>query len=384
LKPVGPRPLNTSQQHRFSGIVNLAAEPNMIVPIAMGVISFLGSSRALLVDESLKSFITNQFVGPFFFSLTVAIYVFIPLGIVTYLRIKSSPRFDGALYFVLAVLVSNAWTLAMAKASFETSWSFVFGHSMRLLVVTFLVALIVGQFKKAAAAELSVIQTAESLARAKQQSRFLIQADESARREIADFLHNSLQSKLVVSATKLKMIQGKAPDSLASDITSVIGELEKIRGVDIRTASRALSPDIKSVGLTQCLLELSSTYSDIMAITFESSNLNDEVEAVSGLAVYRICEQGLLNALTHGAAKNCVVKLWVEDNWVHLVIDNDGEELKGAPRSASGSAIIDAWVSGFSGTWSLRDLGASGTNSSFRVRLETKLNLDTSSINART
>jgi signal transduction histidine kinase len=179
------------------------------------------------------------------------------------------------------------------------------------------------------------------------------------------------------------MIQSKAPDSLASEFTSVISELEKIRGIDIRTASRALSPDIRSVGLAQCLLELSSTYSDTMAVTFEFSDLSDEVEALSGLAVYRICEQGLLNALTHGAAKNCAVRLRVEDNRVHVVIDNDGAKLQGASRSASGSAIIDAWVSSFSGTWSLRDLGASEVNSKYKVRLEAKLKLDTSPISAR-
>ena len=383
MTPVGPLPLYKNHQNKFSTLLNAAAELNMTVPITMGFLSFLGSSRTLLVDESLKSFISNQFVGPFFFSLTMALYVAIPLVVATQLRIGLTPRFDGSAYFVLAVLVSNACTFVLVKVSFQSTWLFVFGHSVRLLILTLLVALVVGQYKKAVSAELSVIQTMESLARAEQQPRLLIQSDERVRREIADFMHDSLQSKLVVAATKLKTIQRKIPDSFASEFNSVLSDLEKIRGIDIRNASRALSPGISSVGLTQCLLELSSTYTDTMAVTFEFNNLTHEVEEVFGLAVYRICEQGFLNALTHGAAKNCVVRLWVEDNWVHVVIDNDGAELQGAPRLASGSAIIDAWVSSFSGTWSLRDLGEAGISSSFRVRLEAKLNLNTSQVKPR-
>jgi glucose-6-phosphate-specific signal transduction histidine kinase len=113
-----------------------------------------------------------------------------------------------------------------------------------------------------------------------------------------------------------------------------------------------------------------------MKVTFECSELSDETESIYGLAIYRICEQGFLNALTHGAAENCVVRLSVEDSWVHLTIENDGAGVQGAGRSARGSAVIDAWVSSFDGTWTLRNLEIPGNTSAGTVRLEAKLKFD--------
>jgi glucose-6-phosphate-specific signal transduction histidine kinase len=121
-----------------------------------------------------------------------------------------------------------------------------------------------------------------------------------------------------------------------------------------------------------------------MKITFESNVLSEEAESATGLAIYRICEQGFLNALTHGQAKNCKVKFWAEKSWVHLTIDNDGSELNNTHGSAGGSAVIDAWVASFGGTWALRNLGVFIDSSGGMVRLEAKLNLDARSVDSRT
>jgi len=374
LKVSGIRLLLINLQQKISSLLNNAIEPNMAVPLVMAGIGFLGSSRILPEDGPLTASIASQFGENLLFSLAVSLYVYIPLALLTYLRIRFRGSLDGALFFFLALLVSTSVTFFLAQISFRTNPEFAFANAVKLLVVTFLVSLITGQYRKLLAAEL--IQSMGLLAQSERQRRLLIQEDERVRREIADFLHNSIQSKLVVAGSKLKLIQSETPDPLASELKNLIGDLENIRSLDVRNASRALSPDIKNVGLKQSLIELASLYTNTMKVTFEFSELSDETESIYGLAIYRICEQGFLNALTHGAAENCVVRLSVEDSWVHLTIENDGAGVQGAGRSARGSAVIDAWVSSFDGTWTLRNLEIPGNTSAGTVRLEAKLKLD--------
>jgi glucose-6-phosphate-specific signal transduction histidine kinase len=244
-----------------------------------------------------------------------------------------------------------------------------------------MLALMAGQYRMFLASEL--IQSMGLLTRLEQQRRLLIESEEKVRREIADLLHNSIQTKLVVSATKLNQIRYKAPESLVPHLKSVITELEDIRIFDVRNASRALSPEIGIFGLSQCLADLARTYSGVMKIIFESNVLSEEAESATGLAIYRICEQGFLNALTHGQAKNCEVRFWAERGWVHLTIDNDGSELNNTHGSAGGSAVIDAWVASFGGTWALCNLDVFIDSSGGMVRLEAKLNLDARSVDSR-
>jgi signal transduction histidine kinase len=358
-----------------------AFEPDMVVPVLVGALGFLTSYRFALPDNYLNGQIANEFVAHFIYSVHGALYLFVPLAIITYLRAKFKSQLSGGLVYFLSTFISIATSAFLGLISFNNGISFVLDNAVRLLITAFMLALLAGQYRLFVASEL--IQSMGLLTRLEQQRRLLIESEEKVRREIADLLHNSIQTKLVVSATKLNQIRYKAPESLAPHLKSVITELEDIRIFDVRNASRALSPEIGIFGLNQCLADLARTYSGVMKITFESNVLSEEAESATGLAIYRICEQGFLNALTHGQAKNCKVKFWAEKGWVRLTIDNDGSELNNTHGSAGGSAVIDAWVTSFGGTWALRNLGVFIDSSGGMVRLEAKLNLDARSVDSR-
>ena len=366
---------------KFKSIMTAAFEPDMVVPVLMGALGFLTSYRFALPDNYLNGLITNPFVAHFIYSVHGALYLFVPLAIITYLRARFKSQLSGGLVYFLSTFISIATSAFLGLISFNNGISFVLDNAVRLFIAAFMLALLAGQYRMFLASEL--IQSMGLLTRLEQQRRFLIESEEKVRREIADLLHNSIQTKLVVSATKLNQIRYKAPESLVPHLKSVITELEDIRIFDVRNASRALSPEIGIFGLNQCLADLARTYSGVMKITFESNVLSDEAESATGLAIYRICEQGFLNALTHGQAKNCKVKFWAEKGWVHLTIDNDGSELNNTHGSAGGSAVIDAWVASFGGTWALRNLDAFIDSSGGMVRLEAKLNLDARSVDSR-
>lgn len=376
------RQLLQRSAQKFKSVMTAAFEPDMVVPVLLGFVGFLASFRFPLPDNYLNGLIPNQFVAHFIFTVNGALYVFVPFAIITYLRTRFQKKLSGGFIYFLSTLISISISAFLGLISFNNGILFVLDNAIRLFIAAFILALLAGQYRKFLASEL--IQSMGLLTQLEEQRRLLIESDEKVRREIADLLHNSIQTKLVVSATKLNQIRYKAPDSLAPHIKSVITELEDIRIFDVRNASRALSPEIGIFGLNQCLTDLARTYSGVMRITFGSNALSDKVESATGLAIYRICEQGFMNALTHGQAKNCEVSFWSEKDWVHLTIDNDGSEVSDTHGSAGGSAVIDAWVASFGGTWALRNHDVFVDSSGGMVRLEARLSLDARPVDLRT
>jgi signal transduction histidine kinase len=381
LTSAGKRKLFQRPVQKIKAALTSAFEPDMIVPVLMGALAFLTSYRFALPDNYLNGLIPNEYVEHFFYSVNGALYVYIPFAIITYLRAKFKNQLSGGFFYFLSTSISISTSAFLGLISFNNGIFFVLDNAVRLLIAAFMLALLAGQYRKFLASEL--IHSMGLLDRLEEQRKSLIESEEKVRREIADLLHNSIQAKLVVSATKLDQIRYKAPDSLAPHLKSVISELEYMRIFDVRNASRALSPEIGIFGLNQCLEDLARTYSGVMRITFAPSDLSDEAESATGLAIYRICEQGFLNALTHGQAKNCEVRFWAEKGWVHLTIDNDGLELSEAYGSAGGSAKIDAWVASFGGTWVLRNLDFLPNSSGGLVRLEARLCLDPRQVDTR-
>lgn len=375
------RQISQRSAQKFKSIMTAAFEPDMVVPVLLGFVGFLASFRFPLPENYLNGLIPNQFVAHFIFTVNGGIYVFVPLAIITYFRTRFKSKLSGGFIYFLSTLISISISAFLGLISFNNGILFVLDSAIRLFIAAFILALLAGQYRKFLASKL--IQSMGLLTQLEEQRRLLIESEEKVRREIADLLHNSIQSKLVVAATKLDQIQAKAPESLASNLKSVIDQLESLRSLDVRNASRALSPDIKIVGLKQSLIDLSGTYSDAMKITFDVSDLSDEAESTVGLAIYRICEQGFLNALTHGAAKNCDVSVWAEQGWLHITIDNDGVGLNDNRSSAGGSAVIDAWVASFGGTWAMRNLDVFIDSPGGMVRLEARLNLDARTIDSR-
>lgn len=332
-----------------------AIQPNMSLPAVVGIIVFLGADKAQMVNDSARSLFPGLPAGPALTAAATGLIIFASLSVVTFLRIKFLNVIDMAASYLLATVAST--TLAITAIEFALGLNFAIATSnwVRLFVTTFLLSILVGNYRKWVAAELfKSLGLVENL---EQQRKLLIDADEKARREIADLLHDSVQSKLVVVATKLNQISKRAPTAVAEDLQPLLVDIETLRSLDVRNASRALSPDLAVLGLRNCLEDLGNVYADTMAVTFQFDGLSDGAEAELGLAIYRICEQGLLNGLAHGNANNCAVKLWSSQGWLNLEIINDGLPIPNQIQSAKGSAIIAAWVASFGGTWSLTNLG---------------------------
>lgn len=193
-----------------------------------------------------------------------------------------------------------------------------------------------------------------------EQRRIMVGAEERARELVARFLHDRVQASIVAISLQLGRIRSRAPEPLNGELASVIDELEQLRSVDVRTASRRLSPDISVSGLDETLRELFATYGDSVSISLHrSSELDDWAAPSAGregqcLAVYRIVEQALLNAAVHGRPLAARVDITQVSGDVLVHVADDGSGLLDGPLpQGAGTAIITAWVSLLKGTWSL-------------------------------
>jgi len=193
------------------------------------------------------------------------------------------------------------------------------------------------------------------------QRALLLESEERVRSQVAAFLHDRVQTDLVSIALRIRATIGQSPEVISSELTEVISDLERVRSQEVRRASRQLSPNLASVSLETALRDLSQSYRPAMDV---SINISDSVSRRIGesqndtraTGLYRICEQGLLNAAIHGVATECVIQVTLtpRDEFVLHLSDNgigaQGEML----QPGMGMTVISAWVEALGGQWSLQ------------------------------
>ncbi|HEY3737015.1 MAG TPA: ATP-binding protein [Jatrophihabitans sp.] len=159
------------------------------------------------------------------------------------------------------------------------------------------------------------------------------------RREVADGLHGTLQQQLVLLSTRLRHTIDSLPPAepssatTAADLTWVKDELDRLRERDVRDMSRMLYPSGLDLGLSQAsrmMLQRIPASIQVSARIDESVIAADD-HSTGGipfdlrLLATRVLEEGVANALKHGAANRLGVLLRVDEGDVlHIVVDDDG------------------------------------------------------------
>ena len=88
---------------------------------------------------------------------------------------------------------------------------------------------------------------------------------------------------------------------------------------------------------------------------------SDDISRATG--IYRICEQGLLNAAVHGHATECAIQVRLDgrDEFV-LEIQDNGVGLPPSPgEPGMGSTLISAWTETLGGHWTLESATVGAT-----------------------
>jgi len=179
----------------------------------------------------------------------------------------------------------------------------------------------------------------------------LVNLDEAIRRQTSTFLHDRVQSDLMVVGMKLKSIQGTASDEINEVIDRAIARLENTRSADLKNIIQVLSPNFEAGGLKSSLESLIKQYESNMAVLIQIDEDSEALDSLNLLGSHRIIEQGLLNAFVHGPAKNVFVSVSTDSvGKTEILISDDGPgtDLEFVD-SGVGTAVIDSWVGILSG-----------------------------------
>lgn len=250
----------------------------------------------------------------------------------------------------------------------STGFNFVATAVAATVFILFILALLGSSQRRLQA---QVDRGDEALAAMTRQAEALLAADEEVRHQVALLLHDRVQAGLIAACLQLRRSL-KADERYARDaqVAGVIDQLEKLRGLDVRRAVHALSPNLREVDLVTALDDLAEAYRPGMEIDVRQAD-DVTVPESSTLGIYRIVEQCLLNSALHGQATRCTIHLERADpHGAELVlrVTDDGTGLPARVVTGFGTTLIDTWSRVLQASWT-RDSGPGGTVVEVRLPL---------------
>lgn len=252
--------------------------------------------------------------------------------------------FGQSFLFIISPLV-HSFLKHRYNFEYEAPLTLSLGFYLGTLVMLILA---LGLLHRAELSILKRIQVADRLAEQLEKDReSLIFSDEELRRQTSQFLHDRVQSDLMVVGMKLKSIQGQSTDEVEEVIQKAIARLESTRASDLRNLVQNLTPNFKGGGFIDSIKNLSNQYHLDFNESITISNGIESLTENQQLGIFRITEQSLLNSLVHAESKNVRVQIKLDRNdEVRLTIEDSGPGVDlNEARSGVGSSIIDSWVS---------------------------------------
>ena len=174
----------------------------------------------------------------------------------------------------------------------------------------------------------------------------LIHSDENLRRQTSQFLHDRVQSDLMVVGMKLKSISGKSSAEVNDVIDRAIIRLETTRTSDIKNLIQVLAPNLEAGSLQAALDILLEQYRSDMEVSVKIDAATEALGSEVLLGIFRIVEQSILNALVHGPAKRVQISISTDSAGVtDIIVSDDGPGISVEKiTSGLGTSIIDSWV----------------------------------------
>jgi signal transduction histidine kinase len=174
----------------------------------------------------------------------------------------------------------------------------------------------------------------------------LIDSDENLRQQTSQFLHDRVQSDLMVIGMKLRSISGQSSPEVNEVINGVIGRIEETRGSDLKNLIQGLSPNLEVATLSSALEILLARYKQDIEISLQIDSATEELDQKIKLGIYRIIEQATLNSLMHGPAGRVeIIVNTSPEGQTTIVVSDDGPGVSIQEVSAGvGSAVVDSWV----------------------------------------
>lgn len=254
-----------------------------------------------------------------------------------------------AFLVVMGVLVVITGPIASAVFDDRAAGSgagLVIANSVWLPLLTVLVAICITAIRSSESVLASLrasVREAEVDAAAAQVERNRVQ------REVAQYLHGSVQSRMLAVAARAAQ-----PDLAKGDEHSALAD-----------ALDAVSAPPSALSLRDAVGAMCSAWTGLMIVDaqFEGDDAELSVDVVN--RVREIIEEGLTNAFRHGGASSVEVKIAVGAGEVSVALQDNGKGVSESGRGL-GSAVIAAATGG---RWSLERAPIGGTVLLARVRI---------------
>ncbi|MBW5445567.1 sensor histidine kinase [Cohnella sp. CFH 77786] len=185
----------------------------------------------------------------------------------------------------------------------------------------------------------------------------LVLAREEERRRLRRNLHDDLAPRLAALALNVAAAErylGKDPDraaGLLSELRRTIrSSVEEIRNLVHGLRPPALD-ELGLVGavreriheLTQPVKRLSESMTDPgLQVLLETNGELPSLPAAVEVAAYRIVTEALVNVIRHAGASRCWIRIRLDREWLHVVIEDDGSgmEKERAPAANGGIGTL--------------------------------------------
>ncbi len=158
----------------------------------------------------------------------------------------------------------------------------------------------------------------------------LARAEETERARIARELHDDLSQRMAAVALDLQMSESRIADLGEPDLAVAFQELRvSVESVatDVHSLSRQLHPTVlDDLGLLSALRSECARRAKRsgVEITCEGNLKHGEPSGATGLALFRVVQEALQNALTHGHPTRVAVVIFQDGNQLDLTVEDNG------------------------------------------------------------
>jgi signal transduction histidine kinase len=166
-------------------------------------------------------------------------------------------------------------------------------------------------------------------------ARALTNAQETERARLARDLHDGTVQDLVALHQKTQLLRMDA----ANDAPHMLGRIENLRDEtrhlidDVRRVSHALKPvHLDELGLAPALERMAGEMNDVCKqqdklcrIVFTGNVKRKRLDKNVEVALYRIAQEAITNAMRYSGASDIRLSISDEDNEAHLVVEDNGK-----------------------------------------------------------
>ena len=158
--------------------------------------------------------------------------------------------------------------------------------------------------------------------------RAMVSGEEQERRRIARDLHDGLGANLATVKMRISALRNTIPGIQDADSYNKAEELIDAACDNVREISHDMMPgSLSKYGLEVALEDMCDAIqkSNEIDVSFIPFGLDKIVDEVSEINIYRIVQELLKNVIKHAEAKEVIVQLSLEDDLLHIVVEDDGK-----------------------------------------------------------